>query len=61
MMVPTSVLIIEDDPNIVDLLRSNLIVSGFHVVVSSDGNDAIDLAELHRPDIALVDLTHFSR
>ena len=57
MMVPTSVLIIEDDPNIVDLLRSNLVVRGFHVVVSSDGSDAIDLAELHRPDIALVDLT----
>ena len=36
MMVPTSVLIIEDDPNIVDLLRSNLVVRGFHVVVSSD-------------------------
>ena len=53
----TCVLIIEDDRNIVDLLRANLTVRGFRVVVSTDGSDAVALAERERPDMALVDLT----
>jgi two-component system, OmpR family, KDP operon response regulator KdpE len=54
--VETSVLIVEDDRNIVDLLRANLSVRGFRVLVSSDGSDAVALAEQERPDMALVDL-----
>ena len=53
----TTVLVIEDDRNIVDLLRSNLMIRGFRVVVSTDGSDAIDLLERERPDVALVDLS----
>ncbi len=53
----TTVLIVEDDRNIVDLLRSNLAVRGFRVIVSRDGSDAIDLLEREHPDIALVDLS----
>jgi hypothetical protein len=34
-VVTTKVLIIEDDPNIVDLIRSNLAVRGFDTVVSA--------------------------
>ena len=34
-VVTTKVLIIEDDPNIVDLIRSNLVVRGFDTVVSA--------------------------
>lgn len=52
----TTVLIVEDDPNIVDLLRSNLVVRGYAVVVSTDGADALELAQRHEPDLALVDL-----
>lgn len=53
----TTVLVVEDDPNIVDLLRSNLSARGFLVVVSRDGSDALHLVERHEPDIALLDLT----
>jgi two-component system, OmpR family, KDP operon response regulator KdpE len=52
----TCVLIVEDDRNIVDLIRSNLVVRGFSVVVSLRGSDAMELVEAERPDIALVDL-----
>ncbi len=52
----TSVLVIEDDPNIVDLLRSNLLVRGYHVAVSATGRDALDLLESEDPDVVLVDL-----
>jgi two-component system KDP operon response regulator KdpE len=52
----TTVLVVEDDANIVDLLRSNLAARGFHVVVSRNGLDALDLLGSVQPDLALVDL-----
>jgi two-component system, OmpR family, KDP operon response regulator KdpE len=55
-VVTTKVLIIEDDPNIVDLIRSNLAVRGFDTVVSA-GSRVIDLLEAERPDMILLDLT----
>src|SRR4051794_39777317 len=52
----TCILLVEDDRNIVDLIRSNLTVRGFSVVVSADGTDALRLVEEEHPDIALLDL-----
>jgi two-component system KDP operon response regulator KdpE len=52
----TRALIIEDDPNIVDLIRSNLAVRGFDTVVSADGSRALRLLETEAPDIVLLDL-----
>jgi two-component system, OmpR family, KDP operon response regulator KdpE len=52
----TRVLLVEDDPNIVDLIRSNLAVRGFDTMVSTDGVRALALLESSRPDIVLLDL-----
>ena len=52
----TCVLLVEDDRNIVDLVRSNLVARGFSVIVSTDGSDALTLLEQEQPDMALVDL-----
>jgi len=52
----TCVLLIEDDRNIVDLIRSNLTARGFSVIVSMDGTDVLGLLEREQPDVALVDL-----
>ncbi|MCU1387400.1 MAG: DNA-binding response regulator KdpE [Ilumatobacteraceae bacterium] len=57
MTEPTTVLVVEDDPNIVDLLRSNLAVRGYRVIVSTTGADAVQLLTDERPDVALIDLT----
>ncbi|MGI8752097.1 MAG: response regulator transcription factor [Acidimicrobiales bacterium] len=46
----------EDGPNIVDLIRSNLAVRGFDTVVSTDGARALQLLEIEQPDIVLLDL-----
>lgn len=54
--VRTKVLMVEDDPNIVDLIRSNLNVRGFDTVVSTDGLHALRLLEVEQPDIVLLDL-----
>src|ERR1700727_1238703 len=53
--VGAKVMIIEDDPNIVDLIRSNLVVRGFDTVVSA-GSKVIDLLDLEQPDMVLLDL-----
>lgn len=55
-MSQTCVLVIEDDPNIVDLVRSNLLARGFAVEVSTTGRDAVDLVARHDPAIVLLDL-----
>ncbi len=52
----TRALLVEDDLNIVDLIRSNLAVRGFDTVLSTDGTDAIRLLETESPDIVLLDL-----
>jgi two-component system, OmpR family, KDP operon response regulator KdpE len=52
----TKVLIVEDDPNIVDLIRSNLAVRGFDTLVSTDGSKALTLLETQEPDMVLLDL-----
>ncbi|HET7355334.1 MAG TPA: response regulator transcription factor [Nocardioidaceae bacterium] len=52
----TRVLMVEDDPNIVDLIRSNLNVRGFDTVISTDGTRALRLLETEQPDIVLLDL-----
>src|SRR5579862_2663663 len=54
-VVTTKVLIIEDDPNIVDLIRSNLAVRGFDTVVSAGGR-VLALLEEEQPDMVLLDL-----
>jgi two-component system KDP operon response regulator KdpE len=52
----TRALLVEDDPNIVDLIRSNLAVRGFDTVICTDGARALQLLETEEPDIVLLDL-----
>lgn len=52
----TRALLVEDDLNIVDLIRSNLAVRGFDTVVCTDGQKALRLLETEDPDIVLLDL-----
>ena len=50
----TRALVVEDDPNIVDLIRSNLAVRGYDTVVSADGIRTLQLLETEQPDIVLL-------
>ena len=56
LVAETRALVVEDDPNIVDLIRSNLAVRGFDTVVSADGARALQLLDTEEPDIVLLDL-----
>ncbi len=52
----TKALLVEDDPNIVDLIRSNLAVRGFETSTCGEGARALELFETEVPDIVLLDL-----
>jgi two-component system KDP operon response regulator KdpE len=52
----TAVLLVEDDQNIIDLVRSNLIARGHDVTVSKDGSDAVELLEATEPEMVILDL-----
>jgi two-component system KDP operon response regulator KdpE len=52
----TSVLVVEDDRNIVDLLQTNLLVRGFAVTVSRTGAEALDHIRNEPVDLVLLDL-----
>lgn len=52
----TMVLLVEDDQNIVDLVRSNLIARDHDVTVSKDGSDAVKLLASVEPDVVILDL-----
>jgi two-component system KDP operon response regulator KdpE len=54
--VLTRVLVVEDDPNIVDLIRSNLVVRGYETLVARQGSEGLRLLETGQPDIVLLDL-----
>lgn len=56
MSVQPLVLVVDDEPGILRLLKQELSVQGFRVIGASSGEEALRLAEEHRPDIVLLDI-----
>jgi len=55
-MRKTTLLVIEDDPDIVELVRYNLEREGFRVLVVTDGEKGLAEATRLQPDLVLLDL-----
>ncbi|MFE3195044.1 response regulator transcription factor [Nocardia sp. NPDC059240] len=55
-MASAKVLVVEDDPNVRSTLEQLLRFEGYRVSVAADGREALDLLELDRPDLAVVDV-----
>ncbi|MDO5060044.1 MAG: response regulator transcription factor [Actinomycetaceae bacterium] len=49
-------LVVDDEPNIRDLLASSLRFAGFEVLVASDGASAFNLAATEHPDLVVLDV-----
>ncbi|HEX6238158.1 MAG TPA: response regulator transcription factor [Acidimicrobiales bacterium] len=49
-------LVVDDEPNIVDLLSTSLRFAGFEVVTAMNGSDAVKAVERSRPDLVLLDV-----
>jgi two-component system KDP operon response regulator KdpE len=52
----TRVLVVDDEPQIVRGLRTNLRARGYEVVTAPDGEEALAIAARERPDLAIIDL-----
>ncbi len=55
-MKSDSILVVDDEPNIVLSLRFLMRAEGYPVHVAVDGHQAIDLAREHQPRVVLLDL-----
>ncbi len=51
-----SILVVDDERNIVDLLRMYLEKEGFAVIAAGDGEQALVLHQRHDPDLVILDL-----
>ncbi len=52
----TSVLVVDDEPQILRGLRTNLRARGYEVFTAPDGETALATAATERPDLAIIDL-----
>ena len=49
------ILVVDDEQQLVQLLKENLEREGYEVITANDGDTAIDLAERQNPDLILLD------
>src|SRR5438105_4046608 len=52
----TTVLIVDDEPDIVMLLRLAVEAAGYTTVEASDGREALDIIQARHPDLVLLDM-----
>jgi two-component system OmpR family response regulator len=49
-------LVVDDEPNILELLSASLRFAGFDVATATNGNDALRVAASYRPDLVVLDV-----
>ncbi len=50
------ILVVDDEPHIVELVRYNLLQEGYEVIAAGDGATALERARSERPDLIVLDL-----
>ena len=50
------VLIVDDEPDVVTMWQRSLLMEGFEVLCAYDGISAVDMAEVDKPDLVLLDI-----
>jgi two-component system alkaline phosphatase synthesis response regulator PhoP len=55
-MNPKKILIVDDEADLVETVRFPLEMEGYHVLVSYNGEDALNQARKEKPDLILLDL-----
>ena len=56
MAKPASILVVDDDPEIVTMLSTRLGKRGYKVTTAEDGKRAIEIAKRDKPDLVLLDV-----
>jgi len=55
-MNPKKILIVDDEVDLVETIRFPLEMEGYHILVSYNGEDALNQARKENPDLILLDL-----
>jgi DNA-binding response OmpR family regulator len=50
------ILVVDDEPNLVKLLKARLEKNGYSVIVASDGQEALDKTYQENPDLIILDI-----
>ena len=50
------ILIADDEPDILEIIQYNLSSEGYQVITARNGNEAIDMARKHQPDLVILDV-----
>ena len=51
-----TILIADDEPDILEIINYNLLTEGYNVITAKNGNEAVDMAKLHKPDLIILDV-----
>ena len=54
--MPTTILVVDDDPVIQKLLSVNFEMEGYRVVTAGDGVDGLHQITVERPDLVILDV-----
>jgi DNA-binding response OmpR family regulator len=55
-MSQAKILIVDDEPDLVETIRFSLELEGYNVLVASNGEEGLNLARQEKPDLILLDL-----
>ena len=55
-MSPIRILVVDDEPPMVELVRGYLVREGWEVLTAGDGNRALEMARFEHPDVVVLDL-----
>jgi CheY-like chemotaxis protein len=55
-MAPVTVLVVDDDHYLVNLMKENFELEGYQVITGFDGRMAVELAMTQRPDLIVLDI-----
>ena len=55
-MDPAKILVVDDEPDILEFLKYNLEKEGYQVVTANNGEEGIDVADKEKPDLIILDI-----
>ena len=56
MSIVKKILIADDEPDILEIIQFNLQQEGYEVITAKNGNEAIEAAQKHQPDLIILDI-----
>ena len=56
MNMPKKILVVDDDPELIGVLKTELAKAGFETLYAAEGEQGIELAKTEHPDLILADI-----